>query len=931
MSSGERDSLDAMALEFIAEIKDDLAGLEPSLLAMEQKGERTEDDLINHAFRTIHSIKGGAGFIDFKELAGLGHDMENVLMRLREKTLTITPDVVDALLMGFDKMKLMVEQIGKEGTWDYKKEKAALQNILNPDQKIFESLETVDQIPSGQEDAEKLPADAYQALKPLGPSPVFQGREFLVDKKRLDHALAAQKFIYAVYVRFGTDLKAKSKDEGAIIDDMKSIGDILFSDLEESRGKKERDGFFCVISTILDLPLLSQVLEIGKTQMTLVDRQFAGYETLMKGVSSRAVKDKPALKAPDTMAPPLFLADGPPVQGPAENLLSSASTGRSLRINVDLISRLMNRAGELVLARNQLRPFLMSHAKEDNLASGILQNLDMVTADIQEAVMQMRMQPVSDLMGKYKRVVRDMARRISKKVEFILEGADVEVDRTVLEKLANPVTHLIRNCIDHGIEFPDERLKRSKPETGTIRIKAFHQGGQVHIRVSDDGAGIDPQLILSKAFEKGLVPEDRLDKMTDKEKIDLIFLPGFTTSEEITDISGRGVGMDVVRTNIESLRGRIEIDTVKGEGTQVHLIIPLTLAIVPSLIVGTGESGFAIPQGNIKEILYLEKGTVQSRVENLAGSEVLRLRGRIFPIIRLRTLLEITTYIEQPLTGEKEEEKRNAIADRRQNDKSDKDSKKRAREKDRRKHPWDSTYVIVLKLGRNLFGLCVDAFYDIEEVVVEPLSEYISHLKCFAGTALLGNGDVNMVLDVQGIAALSSLKFDSIKTEEARRNEAKKVRARGEKRNLIVFTSGKKEYFALELKRVFRLEPLNPKDIHYAGRLKHMEHKGHAVLLFSMDEFLPAHECDLTAGEIFVIFPKQISSRVGILASGIIDTIETDKSIEKDDACPGPVLGKLFIDGMMVQVLDPDQFSTLIEQKLMEAKGDGVPRENTDR
>lgn len=927
MTIGERDSLDAMALEFIAEIKDDLAGLEPSLLAMEQKGECTEDDLINHAFRTIHSIKGGAGFINFKELAGLGHDMENVLMRLREKTLAITPDVVDALLVGFDKMKLMVEQIGKEGSWDYEKEKAALQNILNPDQNVFEPLETVNQKPPRQEDSEKLPADTYQILKPLGAGPVFQGQEFLVEKKRLDHALAAQKFIYAVYVRFGTDLEAKSKDEGAIIDDMKSIGDILFSDLEESRGKKERDGFYCVIATILDLPLLSQVLEIGKTQMTLVDRQFADYETLMKGISSRAVKDKPALTAPDTMETPLSTADEPLVQGPAESLLSSASTGQSLRINVDLISRLMNRAGELVLARNQLRPFLMSHAKEDNL--GILQNLDMVTSDIQEAVMQMRMQPVIDLMGKYKRVVRDMARRISKKVEFILEGADVEVDRTVLEKLANPVTHLIRNCIDHGIEFPDERLKRSKPETGTIRIKAFHQGGQVHIRVSDDGAGIDPQLILSKAFEKGLVPEDRLDKMTDKEKIDLIFLPGFTTSEEITDISGRGVGMDVVRTNMETLRGRIEIDSVKGEGTQVHLIIPLTLAIVPSLIVGAGESRFAIPQGNIKEILYLEKGTVQSRVENLAGSEVLRLRGRIFPIIRLRTLLGITTYIEEPLTGKKEEEKRKAIADRRQKDKADKDSKERVREKDRRRNLWDSTYVIVLKLGGNFFGLCVDAFFDIEEIVVEPLSEYINHLKCFSGTTLLGNGNVIMVLDVQGIAVLSSLKFDSISIEEAHRNE--EAQSKEEKRNLIVFTSGKNEYFALELKRVSRLEPLNPKDIHYTGRLKHIEHKGHAVLLFSMDEFLPADECDLGAGEIFVVFPKQISSRVGIITSGIIDTIETDKRIEKDDTCPGPVLGKLFVDGMMVQVLDPDQFSNLIEQKLMNTEGAGLSRENTDR
>jgi len=849
MTSDGHDPLDAMSLEFIAEIKDDLAGLESALPAMEQKGACTDDDLINHAFRSIHSIKGGAGFIDFKELAGLSHAMENVLMRVREKTLVITSEVADALLIGFDRMKLMVEQMGKGEACDYEKEKAALQNILNPEKGLLESGERVGpeltekqngnpgesvkpltqrRKKKKQEDSEKLPVGACQVLKPLGASPVFQGQEFLVDKKRLDHALTGQKFIYAVYVRFKADLKARNKDENAIVEDIKSIGDILFSDLEESRGKKERDGFFCVISTILDLPLMSQVLEVPKTQMTLVDRQFTDYETLMKGGSSRAAKagPDPAVILPNSMESTLFASDEAYIQGLPDSLLSSPSSGRTLRINVDLISRLMNRAGELVLARNQLRLFFASYAREDNFAAGVLQNLDMVTTDIQEAIMQMRMQPVLDLMGKYKRVVRDIARRISKKVDFILEGADVEVDRTVLEKLANPVAHLIRNCIDHGIEPPDERVRRGKPETGTIRVKAFHQGGQVHITISDDGAGIDPQLILSKAFEKGLVPEDRLDKMTDKEKIDLIFLPGFTTSEAITDISGRGVGMDVVRTNMESLRGHIEIDTVKGEGTRVHLIIPLTLAIVPSLIVVTGGFKFAIPQGNIKEVLYLEKGTVQSQVENLGGSEVLRLRGRIFPIIRLRTLLGIITYIEAPLTGEKEEEKRKAIADRRQKEEGDKDSKKRMQKKDRRKHAWDTAYVIVLKLGENLFGLCVDELYDIEEAVVEPLSEYISHLKCFAGTTILGTGDVIMVLDIQGIAAFSSLKFDSIKTEEARRKEAeeKEAAAGREKRNLIIFSSGKKEYFALELKQVSRLEPVNPEDIHYTGHLKHIQY-----------------------------------------------------------------------------------------------------------
>ena len=420
--------------------------------------------------------------------------------------------------------------------------------------------------------------------------------------------------------------------------------------------------------------------------------------------------------------------------------------------------------------------------------------------------------------------------------------------------------------------------------------------------------------------------------MTDKQKIDLIFLPGFTTSEEITDISGRGVGMDVVKTNIESLRGRIEIDSVKGEGTTVHLIIPLTLAIVPSLIVSTGEFKFAIPQVSIKEVLYLEKGAVRNQVENIAGFEVLKLRGHIYPIVRLRNVLGIKTYIKRPVTGEKEEEKRKAIADRRQQADADSDLSERWQEKDRRTHHWDTTYVIILKHGENLFGLCTDELYDIEEIVVEPLSEYIRHLECFAGTTILGNGGVITVLDIQGIAALASLKFDSIRSEDAKRNllKEKEERLKGEKRNLIIFTSGRREYFAMELKNISRLEPVNPKDIHYTGHLKHIEYKGHAVLLFSIDEFLPAVECDFTVKEIFAVFPKHLSARVGILTSGIIDTIETDMFIDEDESCPEPILGKLFIGDMMVQVIDHERFADLIEQKLMMTKGARASRENTD-
>ncbi len=922
MSSDSFDSLDVMSSEFIAEIKDDLASLEPDLLKMEEKGASIDDDLINHAFRSIHSIKGGAGFISFNELSSLSHAMENVLMRAREKKLVITSSIVDALLSGFDKMKLMVDLIGTGKTCDFEEEKASLHRVLNlaPSEKTEQKDEEktaekpLKTAGSKQHQHGRKDDNSLQMVKPIGEGSLFKDKQFFVDKHRLENALSSQKFVYAVHIRFENDLAAKEKDADSIIEDINSIGDILFSDLEDADRSGKTDGFFCVIATILDLPLLSQVLEVNKTQMVLVDRQFTDYETILKGISPQLERKKQ--KEQVTSETPNSLKSIEESSKTAiESTITNAVTTQTIRINVELISKLMNTVGEMVLARKQLRPLLDKIVEENSPVSKMMQNLDVVTTDLQETIMQMRMQPIIDLMGKYKRVVRDIARRISKKVDFVLDGADVEVDRNVLEKLANPVTHLIRNCIDHGIETPEERLKKSKPETGTISIKAFHQGGHVHITISDDGAGIDPQLKLSKVFEKGLIAEDQIEKLTDKEKVDLIFLPGFSTSEEITDISGRGVGMDVVKTNIERLRGQIEIDSIKGEGTKVHLIIPLTLAIVPSLIVRVGDSKFAIPQVSIKEVIFLEPGKIHEKVEDIAGSEVLRLREHLLPILRLRNVLGIKTYIKKPETGEETEEKRERIADRRKETEPSDDAEKRVDKKDRRQNQWDATYVIILKLGMNIFGLCVDDLSDIEEVVVEPLSEYVKHLKCFAGTAILGDGDVIMILDIPGIASYASLRFESIKKEEIKRNQIKEKDETGEKKNLIVFSNGNKEYFALELKSISRLEPIQPGDIHTTGDLRYVEHNQQAVILFSMSEFLPAKECAVDGEEIFAIFPKHVSTKVGIIASKIIDTIETSEKIEKDATCSESIQGKLFIEDMMVQVIDHIAFANLIEQK----------------
>ncbi len=950
MNSEENGSLDEMSSEFVAEIKDDLASLEPDLLVMEEKGAQVDDALINHAFRSIHSIKGGAGFINFTALSGLSHAMENVLMRVREKKLVITSDIVDALLAGFDRMKEMVENFGSNQDLDCENEVSALEKILTPetaeDKKRAQAAKTrktrsdtarKTEKKSGraaassrqkarpeEKEAEGKTAlendPAIQWIKPISDSGRFKDKSFKVDKVRFERALESQKFVYAVLFRPEKGKPANKEGKKSLTDVIKSIGEILYSELDGPSEKTDSDAFYCIVATILDLPLLSQVLEVNKTQISLVGR---------KGRPSGEEKEaSPVPWPPPDPSPglmPQLSANDPSLSEPenrtdhrADKMLPNAGTSPTIRVSVDLVSKLMNRAGELVLSRNRLRSVMDTLSNEQRQAANVMQNLDMVTTDIQETIMQMRMQPIGDLMAKYKRVVRDIARRMSKKVEFALEGAQVEIDRNVLEKLANPLTHLIRNCIDHGIESPEKRTAAGKPETGTIHVKAYHQGGYVNIIISDDGAGIDPQLILSKAFEKGLISENQITAMTDKQKIELIFLPGFSTSEEITDISGRGVGMDVVKTNIERLRGRIEIDSVQGQGTIVRLVIPLTLAIVPSLIIGAGDARFAIPQVNIKEVIYLEADQIHDQVEKIAGSEVLKLREELIPVLRLRNVLQMKTYVKDPETGSAVEEKRKAIADRREQNEMTAQSEKRQSANDRRKNPWDATFVIILKLGQHRFGLCVDQLFDIEEVVVEPLSRYIKHLKCFAGTSILGDGQVIMILDIPGIASYTSLDFDTLQARKAQSPwEISDASDQEEVRNLIVFGNENNEYFALSLDSIFRLEPIRAKDLHMTGDRKYLEYQGHAVMLFTMDEFIPASSCD-PKDELFIIFPKHINARAGIMASVIVDTIDTSQELSRDAASPDLVQGKFFMDDRMIQVLDHKLFFEQIEKRASE-------------
>ncbi len=399
----------------------------------------------------------------------------------------------------------------------------------------------------------------------------------------------------------------------------------------------------------------------------------------------------------------------PSEERPASEPRTAAAEG-SIRVDVGLLDKLMNLVGELVLARNQIRPF--GEGTSDRIFANATQQLDLITSELQEGVMQTRMQPIRNILLRFPRVVRDLAMASGKQAKLEMQGQDTELDRTLIEAIKDPLTHLVRNAVDHGIELPEIRTANGKPACGQIVLRAFHEGGLVNIELSDDGAGIDPERIRVKALERDLISRDQARAMNDQQLIQLIFLPGLSTAQKVTDVSGRGVGMDVVKTNIDKIGGTMDIESRLGQGTLLRIKIPLTLAIIPALMVCSGGQQFAIPQVSLREILTFTKET-RRRIDRIQETAVYRLRGELLPLVELNRVLNLDGCT------------------------------------------WDTVdrqfNVLVLQAEGQRFGLVVDSVLTAEEIVVKPLHKALSRLPVFSGATILGSGRISMILDVAGL------------------------------------------------------------------------------------------------------------------------------------------------------------------------------------
>jgi two-component system chemotaxis sensor kinase CheA len=546
----------------------------------------------------------------------------------------------------------------------------------------------------------------------------------------------------------------------------------------------------------------------------------------------------------------------------------------SIRVDVELLDKLMNLVGELVLARNQILQF--NNQIEDSQFLQTSQRLNLVTTELQEGVMKTRMQPIGNVWSKFPRVVRDLALACDKKVRIEMEGKETDLDRTLLEAIKDPLTHIVRNAVDHGIESPATRAAAGKPEEGVLRLRAFHEGGQVNLEISDDGGGIDVERVKAKAVSQNLITADHAARMSDREALSLIFRPGFSTAAKVTNISGRGVGMDVVKSNIEKIGGTVDLQSKLGEGTTLKIKIPLTLAIIPALIVTCGGDRYAIPQVSLLELVRLEGAGARQGIENLHGSLVHRLRGNLLPLVFLSDELAITK-------GRSPRDVLEAIR--------------------------DEINIVVLQADGRPFGLVVDRIQDTEEIVVKPLGRHLKNLAVFAGTTIMGDGRVALILDVVGIAQRAALIGESTR-ERASLDARDEDRANAETRTLLLCRVGSNGRLAIPLSKVSRLEEFKSADVERAGEHRVVQYRGEIMPILDLAAFLPSgdpgvedagHEKDV----IQVVVHGARGRNLGLAVGRILDIVHENIAVHHDATREG-VLETVVIQGKVTEVVDLD-------------------------
>lgn len=571
----------------------------------------------------------------------------------------------------------------------------------------------------------------------------------------------------------------------------------------------------------------------------------------------------------------------------------------TIRIGVAVLDELLELIGEVVLGRNQ---FLTKYEGDKTF-----QPLSQSITKLHQHVIQTRMQSIGHLFNKYKRMVRDLSRDLQKKIELHIDGGELELDRTILEAFSDPLTHLVRNAVDHGIEEPHVRSNSGKGILGNLYLRARHESGQILIEVEDDGKGIDPDAVRGKAIEKKLITETEADLLSDKDIIQFIFHPGFSTKAQTTKLSGRGVGMDVVRNNLEKIGCMVDISSNPGKGTLIQTRIPLTQAIVNSsviagLIINIGPYTLAIPQVAVNEVIKLSPEVEMRQIARIHGQEVFKLRDNLIPLVHLEDILEIPrTYITRD--GKKTAvDRRKSFVDRRaeNSDGGNQGFREQRRGKERRKR---SFIFIVLQFKQNYFGILVDQITGKEEIVVKRLPQLIKHRKVFAGSTILGNGKIALILDINGLVEKASLNF-ARQQEPLYQTIMSRKMIQDEKQQVVVFNYAPDEYFAVPVNLLSEVDKFKMKDVKKVGKREFIQRHGMSMPLLRLDQSLNVSPLEGTKEDLIVIVPSRIKYPTGIIGKSIITHIELSEDLNTKEADENGIMGTFFHNDELITLLD---------------------------
>lgn len=890
--------MDDLLTEFLTETVESLDNLDVEIVQLEQNP--NDPELLGNIFRLVHTIKGTCGFIGLTRLESVAHAGENVLGNFREGIQEVTPEAVSLILAALDRIKEIVavlEETEAEPAGDDKELIAQLDAMYRAGKEGT--------APTAAEPADAASADAESsAAEPAVVAEAPQGSLY----ERAGATSAIDAAIELMYSKVMADEELAPLFEGVEMARMqghtveyiiKAFGgpDDYFNDaLKPFFEQLSNNGFSgphfnkvgdhfasalalleidpAVIDDAMMVFMASEAEFVLASGEDALQSDAADAEQIADAVEAEAEEDKPE-----------------EVKAEASQPKETSVANQSIRVNVELLEALMTTVSELVLTRNQLLQMVRHH--EDSEFKVPLQRLSHVTTDLQEGVMKTRMQPIGNAWNKLPRIIRDLGNDLGKKIELKMLGADTELDRQVLEMIKDPLTHMVRNSGDHGLEGPEDRVKAGKPETGTVTLNAYHEGGHIIIEIADDGRGINIGKVKEKIVANGLATEAELEGYSDQQIQQFIFKAGFSTAEKVTNVSGRGVGMDVVRTNIEKIGGQIELRSEEGKGSTFIIKIPLTLAIVSALIVRCGTEKFAIPQLSVVELVRVSSAS-DHRIEKVNETPVLRLRDRLLPLVSLPNLLklgddDLLNAIDDPETGSDDEEAVKGPATATVSSITGEDS--------------DDSFIVVAQVGPYTFGLVVDAVFDTEEIVVKPVAPILRDISVYSGNTILGDGSVIMILDPNGIATATGSISATNPAEEA--DAAVSRTARDERTALLVFRAGTSEPKAVPLALVARLEEIEAEAIEISNGQPVVQYRGQLMPLLAVsDGFERA-----TEGRQPVLVFTDRDRSMGLMVDEILDIVEESLNIEISAEIDG-VIGSAIVDGHATEIIDASSFLT---------------------